>query len=160
MAARPRGSVQHLASRVTGRLRPDARPWDALATSFPAITATGVSKRSVLQAVARRDLPGSVERAPLLNPVPNGREGACDKLRSVALHPRFAIQQIPEPTVHTEDGEMILDTAPIIVIDSMLGNEPACRRVFSVAASAARAEKAGEREICRQEKSGGLNSWR
>ncbi|MGW0999423.1 salicylate synthase [Streptomyces sp. NPDC002523] len=55
MAVRPRGSVQHLASRVTGRLRSDAGPWDAFASVFPAITATGVSKRSALQALARHE---------------------------------------------------------------------------------------------------------
>jgi salicylate synthetase len=55
MGVRPRGSVQHLASRVTGRLRPDAGPWDAFASLFPAITATGVSKRAALQALARHE---------------------------------------------------------------------------------------------------------
>ncbi|NSC25681.1 salicylate synthase [Streptomyces albus subsp. chlorinus] len=55
MSVRPRGAVQHLASRVTGRLRPDAGPWDAFASLFPAITATGVSKRSALQALARHE---------------------------------------------------------------------------------------------------------
>lgn len=55
MAVRPRGSVQHLASRVTGRLRPDAGPWDAFASLFPAITATGVSKHAALQALARHE---------------------------------------------------------------------------------------------------------
>lgn len=55
MAVRPRGSVQHLASRVTGRLRPDAGPWEAFASLFPAITATGVSKRAALQALARHE---------------------------------------------------------------------------------------------------------
>lgn len=55
MAVRPRGSVQHLASRVTGRLRPDAGPWDAFASLFPAITATGVSKRAALRALARHE---------------------------------------------------------------------------------------------------------
>ncbi|MGY5134489.1 salicylate synthase [Streptomyces nigrescens] len=55
MAVRPRGPVQHLASRVTGRLRPDAGPWDAFASLFPAITATGVSKRAALQALARHE---------------------------------------------------------------------------------------------------------
>ncbi|MBL1100544.1 salicylate synthase [Streptomyces coffeae] len=55
MAVRPRGSVQHLASRVTGRLRPETGPWDAFASLFPAITATGVSKRAALQALARHE---------------------------------------------------------------------------------------------------------
>ncbi len=47
--------MQHLASRLTGRLRPDAGTWDAFASLFPAITATGVSKRSALQALARHE---------------------------------------------------------------------------------------------------------
>ncbi|MER7054148.1 salicylate synthase [Streptomyces sp. NPDC000351] len=55
MSVRPRGSVQHLASRVTGRLRPDAGPWDAFASLFPAITATGVSKRAALETLARHE---------------------------------------------------------------------------------------------------------
>jgi salicylate synthetase len=55
MAVRPRGSVQHLASRVTGRLGEKAGPWDAFASLFPAITATGVSKRDALHALARHE---------------------------------------------------------------------------------------------------------
>ncbi|WP_399880050.1 salicylate synthase [Streptomyces sp. BBFR51] len=55
MVVRPRGSVQHLASRVTGRLRKDAGPWDAFASLFPAITATGVSKAAALHALARHE---------------------------------------------------------------------------------------------------------
>jgi salicylate synthetase len=44
MAVRERGSVQHLASRVTGRLAPGLGAWDAFATLFPAITASGIPK--------------------------------------------------------------------------------------------------------------------
>ncbi|MER5550615.1 salicylate synthase [Streptomyces sp. NPDC002793] len=53
MAVKPRGSVQHLASRVTGRLRPGAGPWAAFASLFPAITATGSPKRASLKALTR-----------------------------------------------------------------------------------------------------------
>uniref|UniRef100_A0AAU3H7C4 Salicylate synthase n=1 Tax=Streptomyces sp. NBC_01401 TaxID=2903854 RepID=A0AAU3H7C4_9ACTN len=53
MAVRPRGSVQHLASRVTGRLRPGTGPWAAFASLFPAITATGSGKRAALGTLAR-----------------------------------------------------------------------------------------------------------
>ncbi|WP_250293326.1 salicylate synthase [Streptomyces atroolivaceus] len=53
MAVRPRGSVQHLASRVTGRLRPGTGPWAAFASLFPAITATGSRKRAALGTLAR-----------------------------------------------------------------------------------------------------------
>ncbi|MEW2219658.1 salicylate synthase [Streptomyces sp. NPDC006990] len=55
MTVRQRGSVQHLASRLAGRLREDAGPWDAFASLFPAITATGVSKRDALHALARHE---------------------------------------------------------------------------------------------------------
>ncbi|MGR4880624.1 salicylate synthase [Streptomyces sp. LARHCF249] len=44
MTVLDRGSVQHLASTVTGRLRPGHGPWDAFAALFPAVTATGIPK--------------------------------------------------------------------------------------------------------------------
>ncbi|MDN3058502.1 chorismate-binding protein [Streptomyces sp. SRF1] len=75
-AVRPRGSVQHLASGVRGRLRPDAGPCDAFASLFPAITATGVCKRAALRALARpeRGQGGAVRRCR----VPRKRRGALD----------------------------------------------------------------------------------
>ncbi|WP_233605867.1 salicylate synthase [Micromonospora sp. Llam0] len=45
MSVKERGSVQHLASEVSGRLTTDTTGWDALAVLFPAITASGVPKR-------------------------------------------------------------------------------------------------------------------
>ncbi|MGX9883889.1 salicylate synthase [Streptomyces sp. NPDC002276] len=44
MTVLDRGTVQHLASTVTGRLRPGRGPWDAFAALFPAVTATGIPK--------------------------------------------------------------------------------------------------------------------
>lgn len=44
MAVLDRGTVQHLASRVNGRLRPGHGPWQAFAALFPAVTATGIPK--------------------------------------------------------------------------------------------------------------------
>ncbi|MFC9930845.1 salicylate synthase [Streptomyces sp. NPDC127190] len=46
MTVLPRGTVQHLASTATGRLRPGHGPWDAFAALFPAVTATGIPKAS------------------------------------------------------------------------------------------------------------------
>ncbi|WP_274535180.1 salicylate synthase [Pseudofrankia asymbiotica] len=46
-----RGSVQHLASRVSGRLVPGRDGWDALAAVFPSITATGVPKDAACAAI-------------------------------------------------------------------------------------------------------------
>ncbi|MDV9171152.1 salicylate synthase [Streptomyces sp. W16] len=44
MTVLDRGTVQHLASTVTGRLRQGHGPWDAFAALFPAVTATGIPK--------------------------------------------------------------------------------------------------------------------
>ncbi|MGJ5893990.1 salicylate synthase [Streptomyces niveiscabiei] len=44
MTVLDRGTVQHLASTVTGRLRPGQGPWDVFAALFPAVTATGIPK--------------------------------------------------------------------------------------------------------------------
>jgi salicylate synthase len=52
MAVRRRGTVQHLASVLTGTLAPDRSGWDALAALFPAVTASGVPKRTALETIA------------------------------------------------------------------------------------------------------------
>jgi salicylate synthase len=44
MSVLERGSVQHLASRVSGRLASGNDAWDALAVVFPSITAIGIPK--------------------------------------------------------------------------------------------------------------------
>lgn len=44
MTVLDRGTVQHLASTVTGQLRTRCGPWDAFAALFPAVTATGIPK--------------------------------------------------------------------------------------------------------------------
>ncbi|MEU1089617.1 salicylate synthase [Streptomyces sp. NPDC005892] len=46
MSVLRRGTVQHLASTVTGRLRDGHGPWRAFAALFPAVTATGIPKAS------------------------------------------------------------------------------------------------------------------
>lgn len=54
MAVKERGSVQHIASRVSGELPDmDRGPWPALAALFPAVTASGVPKAAAFQAIRR-----------------------------------------------------------------------------------------------------------
>ncbi|BCY11524.1 salicylate synthase [Actinoplanes sp. L3-i22] len=48
-----RGSVQHLASRVSGRLADGNNGWHALAALFPAITASGVPKAAACATIRR-----------------------------------------------------------------------------------------------------------
>ncbi|MGW2571673.1 salicylate synthase [Streptomyces sp. NPDC001537] len=57
MSVLERGTVQHLASTVTGRLRPGLGPWQAFAALFPAVTATGIPKTSAYPLI--RTLEGS-----------------------------------------------------------------------------------------------------
>lgn len=50
-----RGSVQHLASRVHGKLGSDASCWDAFGSVFPAVTASGVPKRDACREIGLRE---------------------------------------------------------------------------------------------------------
>lgn len=51
MSVRTRGRVQHLGSRVAGKLDKDKDFWDALNVLFPSITASGVPKEDALRAI-------------------------------------------------------------------------------------------------------------
>ncbi|MFJ6793265.1 salicylate synthase [Streptomyces sp. NPDC091268] len=54
MTVKERGSVQHIASRVSGELADgDRGPWPALAAVFPAVTASGVPKRAAYRTIRR-----------------------------------------------------------------------------------------------------------
>lgn len=55
MAVRERGSVQHLASTVRGRLAADRSSWDALEVLFPSVTASGIPKKAGVDSVFRLD---------------------------------------------------------------------------------------------------------
>ncbi|WP_345670043.1 salicylate synthase [Streptomyces similanensis] len=50
-----RGSVQHLASRLRGRLAEGSDRWDALAALFPAVTASGIPKGPALDVIRRAE---------------------------------------------------------------------------------------------------------
>jgi salicylate synthase len=53
MTVEERGSVQHLASQVTGQLAAGLDAWDAFAAVFPAVTASGVPKEAAYAAIRR-----------------------------------------------------------------------------------------------------------
>ncbi|ADG97218.1 salicylate synthase [Segniliparus rotundus DSM 44985] len=57
MVVRERGSVQHLASTVRGRLAQGRCRMDALAALFPAVTASGLPKAEGVDAILRLDGP-------------------------------------------------------------------------------------------------------
>lgn len=58
MSVKERGSVQHLASDVIGRLADGRTPWDAFAALFPAVTASGIPKAAACDLI-RRSEPGT-----------------------------------------------------------------------------------------------------
>ncbi|MBZ4323658.1 salicylate synthase [Streptomyces huiliensis] len=53
MTIRERGSVQHLASRVSGRLAEGRGAWDGFGAVFPAVTASGVPKGPAYEVIRR-----------------------------------------------------------------------------------------------------------
>lgn len=55
MTVKPRGGVQHLGSRVRGRLSRGRSAWDALEAVFPAVTASGIPKAAACEYLARTE---------------------------------------------------------------------------------------------------------
>ncbi|GAA4436120.1 salicylate synthase [Actinokineospora soli] len=55
MTVKERGSVQHLASAVSGQLPAGTSPWQAFGALFPAVTASGVPKRAAYRAIHRHE---------------------------------------------------------------------------------------------------------
>lgn len=53
MSVANRGTVQHLASRLKGKLKQECGAWHALQALFPAVTASGIPKRESIEAIGR-----------------------------------------------------------------------------------------------------------
>lgn len=48
-----RGTVQHLASRLQGKIRNDLNEWHAFTALFPAVTASGIPKKECIESINR-----------------------------------------------------------------------------------------------------------
>jgi salicylate synthase len=83
MTVRPRGSVQHLASRLAGRLAPGRGPWDAFGTLFPAITASGVPKLAAYHSICRHEPARGLYSGAVLTLDSDGAMDAALVLRTV-----------------------------------------------------------------------------
>ncbi|ONI77952.1 salicylate synthase [Actinosynnema sp. ALI-1.44] len=83
MTVRERGSVQHLASRVSGRIAEGKNAWHAFAALFPAITASGVPKRAALETIARLEQPRGLYSGAVLALDSDGALDAALVLRTV-----------------------------------------------------------------------------
>ena len=92
MRVHDRGSVQHLASRVTGQLGDHQSAWSALASLFPAITATGAPKAAALEAISNwEEGPGGCTAAPSLTSLfapPRPSTAPARRTRSGSRHRR------------------------------------------------------------------------
>ncbi|MGW7005322.1 salicylate synthase [Streptomyces sp. NPDC054933] len=87
MDVKERGSVQHLASRVTGLLREGQGPWDAFSALFPAVTATGAPKREALAALSRyEETPRGLYGGAVIAADTEGALDAALVLRTVFRH--------------------------------------------------------------------------
>lgn len=53
MSVVSRGTVQHIASRVKGKLKPGLNAWHAFNALFPAVTASGIPKKESIDAIGR-----------------------------------------------------------------------------------------------------------
>ncbi|MEV8533629.1 salicylate synthase [Streptomyces sp. NPDC051211] len=85
MSVKERGSVQHIASRVSGELPyADRGPWPALAAVFPAVTASGVPKAAAYRAIRQLEQePRGLYSGAVLTVGANGFLDAALVLRTV-----------------------------------------------------------------------------
>ncbi|GAB3497626.1 salicylate synthase [Amycolatopsis cihanbeyliensis] len=83
MSVKERGSVQHLASEVSGRLAGACSPWDALAALFPAVTASGIPKASACEVIRRTEPERGLYSGAVLTADADGTLDAALVLRSV-----------------------------------------------------------------------------
>lgn len=93
-----RGTVQHLASRLKGKLKDELNEWDAFTTLFPAVTASGIPKVECIDAIDRLE---KDERG-----LYSGGVITCDKngTLDVALVLRTAFQNNVETWVRVGAG--------------------------------------------------------
>ena len=83
MGIKERGSVQHLASLVSGTLAEGRTAWDALEAVFPAVTASGIPKRESLDAIARMDEARGLYSGAVVTAASDGSLDAALVLRAV-----------------------------------------------------------------------------
>ncbi|GAA0983752.1 salicylate synthase [Nocardiopsis tropica] len=83
MSVSVRGSVQHLASTVRGRLEEGATPWHAFEALFPAITASGIPKPQAIEAIIRLEEGRGLYSGAVVTATSRGELDAALVLRAV-----------------------------------------------------------------------------
>ncbi|GED57600.1 salicylate synthase [Brevibacillus formosus] len=98
MSVASRGTVQHIASRLKGKLKQECNSWDAFRALFPAVTASGIPKRESIEAIGR------------LETVPRGLYSGCvmtfdsDGAMDAALVLRTIYQKENQAWLHAGAG--------------------------------------------------------
>ncbi|SDM35370.1 salicylate synthetase [Lentzea albidocapillata subsp. violacea] len=84
MSVKERGSVQHLASQLSGTLAEGRTSWDAFAALFPAVTASGIPKAPACELIRRAETrTRGLYSGAVLTVEPDGAMDAALILRSV-----------------------------------------------------------------------------
>jgi salicylate synthetase/mycobactin phenyloxazoline synthetase len=87
MSIKERGSVQHLASRLSGSLAPGRTAWEAVGALFPAVTASGIPKAEGCELIRRAERrPRGLYSGAVLTVDADGTVDAALVLRSVYRH--------------------------------------------------------------------------
>jgi salicylate synthase len=127
MLVRERGTVQHLGSKVTGRLAEGRGPWHVFGAVFPAVTASGIPKASAYSRIrAGEGRARGLYGGAVLTVDEDGTLDAALVLRAV----------------HHRDGQTWLQAGAGIVGDSRPDREfeETCEKLDSVARFLVRAE--------------------
>lgn len=119
MGVKERGSVQHLASLVSGELAEGRSAWDALEAVFPAVTASGIPKPESLDAISRMEDRRGLYAGAVLRATADGSLDAALVLRAI----------------YQEAGQAWLRAGAGIVADSTPEREfeETCEKLASVA---------------------------
>ncbi|WP_416960531.1 salicylate synthase [Streptomyces sp. Agncl-13] len=134
MSVKPRGTAQHLASELHGRLAPGRDGWDALASLFPAVTAAGIPKSEAYDTIRRLETePRGLYGGAVLTVGQDGTFDAALVLRSV----------------YQQDGRTWLRAGAGIVGQSVPEREftETCEKLRSVSQSVVAAVAAGQTEL-------------
>ncbi|MFV0260090.1 MAG: salicylate synthase [Acidimicrobiales bacterium] len=119
-----RGPVQHLASEVTGQLRADRSAWDAFASLFPAVTASGIPKAAAYDAIRRLErAPRGLYSGAVLTAAADGSLDAALVLRTILargdqawLRAGAGIVSASDPSRELEETrEKLMSVAPFVV---------------------------------------------
>ncbi|MFJ6000423.1 salicylate synthase [Streptomyces sp. NPDC092370] len=87
MSIKERGSVQHLASQLSGSLAPGRTAWEAVGALFPAVTASGIPKAEGCDLIRRTENgPRGLYSGAVLTVDADGTVDAALVLRSVYRH--------------------------------------------------------------------------